>query len=92
MQQIFVPLETVKDPDLVMEAIATALNLKDTIQTSLTLIDTVVAFVRQKSILLILDNFEQVVDAAENIAELLRKTQLLKILVTSRESTFVGRK
>jgi predicted ATPase len=45
----------------------------------------VIAFLREKQVLLLLDNFEQVVSAAEPIAALLAACPQLKVLVTSRE-------
>jgi predicted ATPase len=42
------------------------------------------AHLRDKQLLLVLDNFEQVVDAAPRVAELLAAAPELKILVTSR--------
>jgi predicted ATPase/Tfp pilus assembly protein PilF len=43
-------------------------------------------FLQTKDLLLVLDNFEQLVDHAVILADLLRATAKLKILVTSRES------
>ncbi len=42
------------------------------------------SYLREKQILLLLDNFEQVLDAAQLVAELLAAAHRLKVLVTSR--------
>jgi len=44
----------------------------------------VIAYLREKNLLLLLDNFEQVVEASPVVAELLAACSKLKILVTSR--------
>jgi predicted ATPase len=41
-------------------------------------------YLRDKQMLLVIDNFEQIVDAAPQIAQLIAATNKLKILVTSR--------
>jgi predicted ATPase len=48
------------------------------------LLETLKSFLREKSLLLVLDNFEQVLDAAPTVAELLSCSPRLKVLVTSR--------
>ena len=45
---------------------------------------TALDFLRDKQLLLVLDNFEQIVDAAPFLAQLLRVAPRLKLLVTSR--------
>jgi predicted ATPase len=71
----WVPLAPVREPDLVEPAIARALDVKDGLARHLA----------SKQALLVLDNFEQVVDAAPIVAELLAAAAALKLLVTSRE-------
>ena len=80
----FVPLAPIVDPDLVLSAIAQALHLHEVTGTSLA--QTLHDFLRQKQVLLILDNFEQVVDAAPVVADLLSAAPGLKALVSSREA------
>jgi predicted ATPase/DNA-binding SARP family transcriptional activator len=71
----FVDLSRLTDPDLVLDAVASALGTKR---------DEVEAFLQDRRILLVLDNFE-VVDAAAPLAsELLRTAPELVVLVTSR--------
>jgi predicted ATPase len=48
------------------------------------LIDTLEEELRNKELLLVLDNFEQVLDAAPLVGELLSSCPRLKVLVTSR--------
>ncbi len=78
----FVPLAPITNPDLVAPAIVTTLGLKET--TSQAPFDRLVNFLRDQLILLVLDNFEQVIDAGSIVAQLLGACPLLKLLVTSR--------
>src|ERR687893_1336408 len=67
----FVPLASVRDPALVLSAIARALDVRETGHRSL--LDGIAHFLHGKDALLILDNFEQVVAAAPLVAELLAR-------------------
>jgi predicted ATPase/class 3 adenylate cyclase len=79
----FVPLASISDPMLVMPTIARALGIRDGVgQPVLT---RLVEVLQKEQILLLLDNFEQVVEAAPQMAELLSSCPQLKLLVTSRE-------
>ena len=78
----FVPLASINDPDLVVSTIAQAFGLKETGDESL--LDLLKAYLRDKHLLLLLDNFEQVVVAAPVLSEMLAVCSRLKILVTSR--------
>src|SRR6266487_3614533 len=78
----FVPLAPISDPDLVISAIAHALGLQEYGKRSL--FELLSAFLRTKQLLLLLDNFEQVLPAAPLLSELLMACPELKILVTSR--------
>ncbi len=80
----FVPLAPINDPALVLSAIAQALALREV--TGISLAQTVHEFLRHKQLLLILDNFEQVTEAAFVVADLLMAAPGLKALVSSRES------
>jgi predicted ATPase/DNA-binding CsgD family transcriptional regulator len=79
---VFVPLAAIADPDLVLPTIARALSLRET--RSQTPLDAVAGFLRQRELLLVLDNIEQVRAAAPSVAELLARCYDLVILVTSR--------
>ena len=48
--------------------------------------ETIVRFLRDKAMLLVLDNFEHVIEAATFVTDLLAAAPALKILVTSREA------
>ena len=78
----FVPLAPISDPDLVISAIAHALGLQENRKRPL--FEYLSAFLRTKQLLLLLDNFEQVLPAAPLLSDLLMACPELKILVTSR--------
>ncbi|HEY0602088.1 MAG TPA: tetratricopeptide repeat protein [Herpetosiphonaceae bacterium] len=78
----FVPLAALRDPNLVLPTIAHSLNIwKDADQTLTAILAERLA---GRQVLLVLDNFEQVLDGALSIATLLETCPQLKILVTSR--------
>jgi predicted ATPase/DNA-binding CsgD family transcriptional regulator len=79
----FVSLAPINDPDLVIPTIAQSLGLREAGDQSY--IELLAASLQEKQLLLFLDNFEQVIDAAPVLAELLERCLSLKILVTSRE-------
>jgi len=64
-------------------AIASALGVPET--TGSSLLDSVVGHVGTRRILLVLDGFEHVIDAAPLVAQLVARTTHLTVLVTSRE-------
>ena len=78
----FVPLASIRDPALVLSAIAQGLDLRETGHGSL--LERVAYFFQRKDALLILDNFEHVVAAAPLVSELLSRCPQLACLVTSR--------
>ena len=78
----FVPLATISDPELVVPYIAQVLGIKETGQNPL--LDILIASLRDKHLLLCLDNFEQVVTAAPKLANLMTFCPRIKMLVTSR--------
>lgn len=82
----FVPLETITDPSLMITQVARSLNIEAPRGKSKSLMDALKAYLRDQQILLILDNFEQLIHSASMIAELLQATSNLKVLVTSREA------
>jgi predicted ATPase/DNA-binding SARP family transcriptional activator len=79
----FVALATVRDHSLVLSAIAHALGLTES--DRYTPEGIVQAALRERDVLLVLDNTEQVLDAATQIALLLEQCHRLTVLVTSRE-------
>jgi non-specific serine/threonine protein kinase len=78
----FVPLAQVTDPALVPAAAALALGVRETGTRPLT--DLLVAFLRGKHLLLVLDNFEHVLEAAPQVVTWLSEAPRLTVLVTSR--------
>src|SRR5215213_3343573 len=84
----FVDLATVRDPALVLPAIAAVLDLRET--SPGTLRETLTTYLAPKRMLLVLDNCEQIITAAPDIAALLAACPRLAILATSRESLRIG--
>ena len=71
----WVPLAALRDPELVLETAAQALDAKQGLAEH----------IADKSLLLLFDNFEHVVDAAAGLSELLAGCPNLQLIVTSRE-------
>jgi predicted ATPase len=78
----FAALAPLSDPAMVVPTIAGALDVKETGEEPL--LRTVSGFLQGKRILLLLDNFEHVLGAAEAVAHLLAACPGVTILVTSR--------
>ena len=78
----FVGLVSTFDPTLIPSVIAETLNIQQI--DSLSIFEQIKVFLHDKTFLLILDNFEQLVSAAPLIEELLAACPALKVLVTSR--------
>ena len=79
---VFVPLAAIRDPAFVESAIAEAFGLVDVTARDLPRRARVAC--ENHSTLLVLDNFEHVLDAAPPVADLLTSVPLLRLLVTSR--------
>ena len=71
----WVPLAATTDPSLVMETVSATLGAKDDLAEH----------IGERQVLLVIDNFEQVVDAAPELSRLLERCPNLQSLVTSRE-------
>jgi predicted ATPase/class 3 adenylate cyclase len=80
----FADLAPVRLPEQVISAIATTLGVREI--GGEPLFTSLKDYLRAKHLLLVLDNFEQVLDAAPQLAELLAAAPRLKALVTSREA------
>jgi predicted ATPase/class 3 adenylate cyclase len=78
----FVSLAPISDPEFVVPAIARTLGLRE--QGGEPLLDRLNEYLREKQLLLLLDNFEQVVQAGPSVASPLASAPDLKLLVTSR--------
>jgi predicted ATPase/class 3 adenylate cyclase len=78
----FVGFADVTDAGGFLFALAAALDVKEAEERSFA--DGIVALIGDRSVLLVLDNLEQIVDAAPDVAELARRCPELRLLVTSR--------
>ena len=84
----FVDLAPVADPDLVAAAIAQVLEVRET--PGQPVATSIAAHLRDRELLLVLDNFEQVVDAAPLVHALLAAAPGLMVLATSRVALRIG--
>ena len=83
-----VPLAPISDPELIGSAVAQMLGVKD--EPGRDISDAIVGWMRDRTLLLVLDNFEQVLPAASLVANLLQAAPGLRILVTSRAPLGIG--
>lgn len=80
----FIDLADVLDPSLVPQTVASTLGLRET--SDLPLLTTLADTLRERELLLILDNCEHLLDAcAEVVTKILRVCPHIRILATSRE-------
>jgi predicted ATPase/transcriptional regulator with XRE-family HTH domain len=77
-----IELASVHDPDLVLSTISQTLGLTESLDEPP--LNSLEANLRNRKVLLVLDNLEQVIEAAPLVVELLAATQLVNALVTSR--------
>jgi len=85
---LFVDLTSIADADAFLPTLAEALNVRET--SDIPLLKSITASLRQRNLLLVLDNFEQVINAAPYILALLAGASQLKILTTSREALHIS--
>ncbi len=78
----FVGLADVTEATEFLPALAAALDVKEAEERSV--LDGIVALVAEREVLLVLDNLEQIVAAAPDVAELVRRCPELRIVATSR--------
>ena len=78
----FVDLAPLRAPALLASAIAQALDVRET--SAQPLVASLVAFLRDKRLLLALDNVEHLVEAAPLVSQLLEQAAQLTVLATSR--------
>jgi predicted ATPase len=79
----FVPLAAIEDPALVLRVVADRLGAR--VEGTLPVVDSLADHLGTGSVLLVLDNLEQVIDAAGEIAALLGLAPGLQVLATSRQ-------
>lgn len=80
-----VELATTSDPALVASLVARALNVQEAPNRSV--LDTLLAFLKRKHLLLVLDNCEHVIqEARRTVAAILQSCSNVRILATSRET------
>jgi predicted ATPase len=84
----FVALEPVRDPGLVASRIATVLGLVES--GGRTARDLLVEWLGERHLLLVLDNFEQVIEGAPLVSDLLRSCERLSVVATSRAPLHVS--
>jgi predicted ATPase len=84
----FVPLAPVRDPQLVASTIAQTIGLQD--PRDRPLMEHLVSQLRERQILIVLDNFEHLLAGAPVVTQLLQETSALRILVSSRSSLRVS--
>ena len=84
----FVPLAAVRDPALVPASTARSIGLHDARGQSL--LEHVSSYLADRQVLLILDNFEQVLPAGDFVVALLEASSDLRIVVTSRSPLHVS--
>ena len=79
---VFVGLAPLGDSDLVVPTVAQSLGLREA--EGQTPRETLRAYLREKRLLLVLDNFEHVLEAAPEVAALIETCSKLSVLITSR--------
>jgi predicted ATPase/DNA-binding CsgD family transcriptional regulator len=80
----FVDLAPLSDEALVAKAVAAVLGVMENPREPL--LDTLKRVLAERELLLLLDNFEHLIEAAPLVSELLMAAPRLKVLVTSREA------
>src|SRR5215211_5247743 len=78
----FVPLATLTEAELFLPAVAETLGVRETGEQPL--VESLKDYLHERRLLLLLDNFEQVLGAAPTVTEMLAGAQGLKVLATSR--------
>ncbi len=80
----FISLAAITDSTLIIPTIAHTLGVIES--PNRLLLDSLKDFLRDRQVLLLLDNFEQIISAAPLLSELLSACAELRVLVTSREA------
>jgi predicted ATPase len=85
---LFVDLTSIADVEAFLPTLAEALNVRES--SDVPLLKSITASLRSRNLLLVLDNFEQVINAAPHVLSLIVGAPGLKILATSREALHVS--
>ncbi len=85
----FVDLSALEEPAQVVPAIAATLDVRESRGQAVPLFDLLAATLGRRKVLLVLDNFEHVAEAAGRVAALAAACPGLEALVTSRESLHI---
>jgi predicted ATPase/class 3 adenylate cyclase len=82
----FVPLVGVPAPDLLAPAVAESLQFQvDNAHSAIPARDQLVDFLRERATLLVLDNFEHLLDARDLLTQVIEQAPQVEFLTTSRE-------
>jgi non-specific serine/threonine protein kinase len=84
----FVPLAPVRDPGLVPSTIVQSIGLQDA--RDVPLIEHLISQLRERQLLLVIDNFEHLLAGTPVVTRLLRETSAVRILVSSRSPLHVS--
>jgi len=84
----FVPLAPIRDPGLVSSTIAQSIGLQDARDRPL--MEHLISQLRERQLLIVLDNFEHLLASAPVVTRLLQETSAVRILVSSRSSLRVS--
>ena len=79
-----VMLQAIREPELLLPTIARTLGVSEAAGQSLS------AYLAPKQVLLVLDNFEQIIGGAPTLAEILAQAPETKLVVTSREPLHIA--
>ena len=85
---VFVDLAPLRHSGLILSTISAALDIRSA--GGRPLVEVLVDYLRSRQILIVLDNFEHVIDAAPRVAGLLTACPALQFLVTSRAPLHIG--
>ena len=79
----FVPLAAITDPDLLVPTIAAEFGFRES--PARPIADTLAEYLRDRSVLIVLDNFEHLMPAAQSVSDLVAAAPHARVLVSSRE-------
>ena len=82
----YVPLAGVPAPDLLAPAVAESLQFQvDSAHSAIPARDQLIDYLRERTALLVLDNFEHLLDARDVVTQIIEEAPLVEMLTTSRE-------